>query len=154
MNETKICIYCLGEYGIQTYYKLKEAGIQINYFGDRDKQKQGYVFDGLYCLSYEQVSALDKITTILIVAVKKPDGLIDDFKRMGFVHVYTKEQGIARLCNGKEFNKKPMDQIEEIRQIKELLTDCFYNKKMSCGNCHINKDCADMMSDFLKRNTD
>ena len=95
MNETKICIYCLGEYGIQTYYKLKEAGIQINYFGDRDKQKQGYVFDGLYCLSYEQVSALDKMTTILIVAVKKPDELIDDFKHMGFVHVYTKEQGIA-----------------------------------------------------------
>ena len=40
-DKKQVCIYCMGEYGIQTYFKLKKYGIAVGCFGDTDKSKQG-----------------------------------------------------------------------------------------------------------------
>ena len=154
MNETKICIYCMGEYGIQTYYKLKDSGIRIACFGDRDRKKDGYAFDGLYCVSYEEVLKFDREKTIIIVAFKYSKELIQIFEDMGFKNVYDKERAIELFCGEKKITRTPLTDIEEIRQLKNLIANCLYNKVIKEDLSSINRRCTEMLSDFLKRNSD
>ena len=123
--EKKICIYCIGEYGIQMYYKLKEANVQIECFGDRDRNKQGYAFDGLYCVPYEEICKFDRKKTIIIVAVKHPKELIQNFREMGFKDVYDKDCAKDLLCREREPKKEPINSLEEIYQIKNMIVECY-----------------------------
>lgn len=151
MKNATICIYCLGEYGIRTYYKLKEAGVQVDYFGDQNDRKQGYVVDGVYCLSYKKVLQLDKDISTIIVAIKEPDELVTNFKNAGFRKVYDKDQAVKILCNGKVQKQNPLDQVEKISLIKDLLTECFYNQKLGKSIGQVDKCFENIMLDYLKR---
>lgn len=152
-NGKKICIYCMGEYGIQTYYKLKESGIRIDCFGDRDINKQGYVLDGLYCKSYEEVVKLDKENTIIIVAIKYPQSLIQIFRNVGFKDVYDKESAMKLLCGNSKIEIEPLNEINEICRLKNFVVSCYYNRVITEDILSTNKCFEDMLKDFLRRNS-
>ena len=144
-----ICIYCLGEYGIQTYLKLKDKGIQVSLFGDRDLDKQGYVVDGISCDSYETVAELDKDNTLIIVATKNPQGIISEFRNKGFKCVINKDEALKMF--GRKNNRKiqPLTDKWEIMKLKEVIANTFYKGELPESD---NKQIQQMLIDFNKRN--
>lgn len=144
-----ICIYCLGEYGIQTYLKLKDRGIQVSLFGDRDLKKQGYVVDGISCVSYETVVELDKERTLIIVATKNPQSIINEFRNKGFMSVISKDEALCTFeCkNNREI--QPLTDMREILNLKEVIANVFYQGGLpESGDEQIQQ----MLVDFNKRN--
>lgn len=87
MNKKNICIYGCGECGIQTYLLLREYGIKINCFGDRDEAKQGYVIDNLFCRPYDQILQMDMEETALIIAIAYGHRICAEFQNIGFKNV-------------------------------------------------------------------
>lgn len=145
----KICIYGRGEYGLQTYFKLKEYGIKVDCFGDREEKKRGYALDNIYCRSYEEIMKFDRFGTILIIAVKNSGALVEEFKRAGFEYVYSREE-IFEQC--KKRDKKlwtPLKNIREIEKLKNALEEVFIknNKKVHMENA----DMQQVIEDYIKR---
>ncbi len=120
-------IYGAGEYGLFTYFKLREYGFEIDLFGDNNKDKQGYVIDNIICISYEAVLDMD-LDTNIIVAIKNPKTIIANFKEKGFRNVYTKEEAI-RLLLKRDYNniKEPLCDLEKITAMKDLIQEGLYN---------------------------
>ncbi len=147
--EKTICIYCMGDYGLETYFKLKERGVKIDFFADRDPEKQGYALDNLYCKSYEELLQEDKGNVILIVAIKKPEMLISHFRQQGFQYVYNKELAVQVLAdeNRKVLEKKEcLQNIELIIRLKEDIQKVVYNN----GKIR-QEEIKDMLQDFQLR---
>lgn len=144
-----ICIYCMGEYGLDTYFKLMEKGIKIDYFADGDPQKTGYALDGVYCKSYEELLSEDK-NIFLIVAKKNPETLISQFKNQGFQNVYDKESAVRKLVIGKDLaiEKAPLRDVEMIKKIKQSIQAALYNESESLESNLLNKN---MISDYWLR---
>lgn len=132
-NNKSICIYCRGDFGLQTYYKLKEKGVWIDYFADRNPQKQGYALEGLYCKSYEELLKADKEDVILIVAIKKPEELIEHFRQKGFPYVYDKETAVEMLKGvGLRKAGKPVRDMALIEQMKKNIQKMIYDDEDGC----------------------
>ena len=148
-NKKTICIYCLGEYGIQTYLKLKEQGVHVNFFGDHNPSKHGYVMDGVACIGFEDILAFDKESTIIIVAVKNPNILIKSFKDEGFGTVIDNVEALSFFeCETKQ-TVLPVMNEKELVEIKERIADTFYRKVLpDIDNRIINQ----MLIDYMKRN--
>lgn len=135
MTNKIICIYCMGDYGLETYFKLLEKGVKVNFFADRDSEKHGYALDGLYCKSYEELLREDREKVILIVAIKKPEALISHFKQEGFQEVFDKETAVEMLTGDKLLMKKePLRKIEQIENLKLEIQELLYkNGKARTG---------------------
>lgn len=128
-----ICIYGMGDYGLETYFRLKKSGVKIDFFADRNSEKRGYALEGVYCRSYEELLCENKKNCFLIVAVKNPDRLIIEFRRQGFDEVYDKETAVKILGNGMiEGETEPLREIEKIEQMKEDIQALVYSHKEIC----------------------
>ncbi len=127
MKNKIICIYCMGDYGLETYFKLLEKGVKADFFADRDSVKHGYALDGLYCKSYEELLQEEREKVILIVAIKKPEALISHFRQKGFPNVYDKETAVELLAGDKSpMKKEPLRKIEQIEQMKLEIQELLY----------------------------
>lgn len=146
-SKKKIVIYGLGDYGLETYFRLKERGIKISCFADRNPQKRGYVLDELYCYSYEEVLHEDKENSFLIIAIQKCEEIINEFKQMGFQNVYDGKTVIQILEAKKE--KPQANCLLDIRLIEELkqnIQDAVYHNKKE-----VHKDLENIVSDYIRR---
>ncbi len=130
-----ICIYCMGDYGLETYFKLRQYGVKINYFADRDPKKKGYALEGLYCRSYEELLCEDRENCMVIVAVKNPENLIRKFQQEEFQQVYDKETAIKMLVGEAETNiEAPLRDICRIEQMKDNIQKLvYYHDKSAHG---------------------
>ncbi len=146
----KICIYCMGDYGLETYFRLKEMGIKVSCFGDRDVSKHGYALEGLSCYSYEEILQLDKKETILVVAVKNPNVLMAQFKEHGFEYVYDKDQIIAAKSDVvKREPTTPLVNLDQIKYYKECLNKMYYENIYESDI--ENEDMQQIVEDLSKR---
>ena len=127
-DKKQVCIYCMGEYGIQTYFKLKKYGIAVGCFGDTDKSKQGYALEGLFCKSYEEVLELDKRETVIIVSMKNSAALVNQFRQEGFENVYSREELYALLDKKEPCVRNDLLDETEIVDLKDNL------EKVFCGH--------------------
>lgn len=121
----KICIYGFGKNGIKTYYFLKNRGIKVDYFGDLDSAKHGYVFDGIYCYSYDMVLSLDKKETAIIVAIDKPEKLVEEFQRIGFQQVMDFYQAITKY-QPLEIKEHGVLELSELENLKQAIENSLY----------------------------
>lgn len=84
LTEKKICLYCMGSFGIRTFFFLYDRGIPVSYFGDNQKEKRGKSFRGVKCLSYDECIKLPTQDYRIIVCNKNPDSLVKAFSDAGF----------------------------------------------------------------------
>lgn len=132
-NCKHICIYGMGDYGLETYFRLKKLGVKIDFFADRNSEKRGYALEGVYCRSYEELLCEDKNNCFLIVAVKNPDRLIIEFKQQGFDEVYNKETAVKILGNRMTGGEtESLRDIEKIEQMKNDIQALVYSHKGIC----------------------
>lgn len=155
----EICIYCLGEYGVALCYSLIESGCSVECFGDIDQRKSGYAILGINCIGYDAFCKLDKEKYIIAVAKKNPDKLIDDFKKLGFMEVYSDKELLHKLeMEGKNNNRfDKMDDLQEIYATLSCLKKINYQKyDLSKGNykneLQLKKDIRQLLEDcFLRK---
>ena len=114
----ELCIYCRGGYGLKTYFQLRDLGIPVACFADADEQKQGYVIDSVFCISYEAFLLKDKEKTIVLVCKKEPEDLIKNFREKGFLSVYSYEivAEMVREYPEIELNDAVIGMINSFRQ--------------------------------------
>ena len=138
--EKRIVIYGLGDFGLETYFRLKERGIKIDYFADRDLQKKGYALDGLYCRTFDELLLEDRRRCILIVAVQKNKTLIDEFRRHGFQNVYDKETAVRLLAVKEDLLE--ISPLQDLHLIRLLLLQrdssglSYLRSKTGSGKSH------------------
>lgn len=87
IKNLKVYIYCAGEYGVEMYHLLRENDIKVEKIGDIDESKHGYFIDGISCISYNEMMMVDKNKSLIIIAKKNPERLIESFKKTGFKYV-------------------------------------------------------------------
>lgn len=121
-----ICIYCMGEYGIQTYLELKKMGVQVDIFGDSDLSKQGYIVDGIFCDSYEKIIELDKEKTLIIVCIKNPISIVKDFENKGFKHVIDKNEALNMFNKEVDIDYPAVTDVQVLIEMKDAIADTFY----------------------------
>ncbi len=92
----KICVFCMGEFGLDLYFELKEHDIQVNYFGDNNKEKWGYALDNIYCYSMKELLE-EKDEILIIVAKKNPEDLVKILEEYGFDEIITREEALCML---------------------------------------------------------
>lgn len=121
----KICIYCLGDYGVFTYYRLCDVGIAVDFFGDIDPSKTGYALNGIYCKSYQDIIKMNSADIEIIVCIQNPRKIIEDFRSKGFSHVLTMEEAFEKYIANYE-KKAPIQSLEHIQKIKTALENPEY----------------------------
>lgn len=135
MHNSMICIYGLGDYGLKTYFQLKENGVEINFFADRSREKHGYALEGTYCKSYEELM-LESRECLIIVAIKNPESLIRGFRQEGFEHVYDREAAFNLLV-GEADKRLParerncLKDIDKIIKMKESIQCVVYDHRLN-----------------------
>ncbi len=85
----KICIFCAGYYGLIMYRQLKCRGININYYSDNNPKKWGTEIEGIKCVPLIEINRED---TLIIVAIKDSDEIVEQLIMKGFNYVVTKQQ--------------------------------------------------------------
>lgn len=131
-NELKgasICIYGCGECGLQTYLLLREKGIGIRFFSDRDYSKKGYILDGVSCITYDELLQKEKKDITLIVAIAHGEKLVNDFQKLGFEKVFYHED-IKRNFYADVADGCPME-IEYLRKLKQDIEKLALTKEVS-----------------------
>lgn len=133
LKDNFICVYGCGECGIQTYLLLREAGIRIDSFGDRDSSKAGYVIDGLFCIPYDEILCMGKQNIVLIVAIAGGEKIVDEFQKLGFAHVYYHEN-IKRELRAELRDKHMCGQgldLDALRELKQDMERIVLNRELS-----------------------
>lgn len=127
----KICIYGLGKYGLQTYFRLKENSISVDFFADRDIRKHGYVLDNVFCKSIDEILKMSH-SMVLIIAIEKPNETINFFKHEGFNTVLTKDEALDIFgCNNLNPCGYQIDNIDQIIYLHEEIVNAVYNDSES-----------------------
>jgi hypothetical protein len=143
-----ICIYCRGDYGIETYFKLKGMGIRVDCFGDIDEKKQGYVVDNVFCFDYKKIAEMDKEKTCIVVALKNPESLANSFRDIGFQTVYTYKDILTQVEAKKKEYHEPLSNASTIYKIKKQLEQM---RQEEADNSVAVKEINQMIYDCNKR---
>lgn len=149
----KICIYCMGEYGIRLCYMLHDMGYPVSCFGDQDKRKCGYAMLGASCIHYDDVCKLNPKEYLIIVAKKNPEQLIVDFKRQGFTDVYSDKEMIERLKieDGKMQNGYRLDNLAEAKEFLKRVKEAYYSSEQHLDISFGNEEMRQMLQDCILR---
>lgn len=148
----KICVYGAGKYGIHTYLRLKQIGVDVDFFADRNENKAGYAIDGKYCITYNKLVSLDKKNVVIIMGVNDHLSLIQHFKELGFGEVYRVDDYIK--LNGCNSNPKLHYTIKDTTQLvemKRVLADAIYKDEFD-ENVNIDYDFKQIIRDYQIRN--
>lgn len=92
----EVGIFCMGEFGIDLYFKLKEFEVNVDYFIDNDPSKKGYALNNIYCISMAELLKRDT-NKLIIVAKKNPRDIIDFLEKQGIRDVTSKENVLVVL---------------------------------------------------------
>jgi len=75
-NEVILYVYGVGLSEIETYHRLKKAGISVSYFSCSDSNKLGYVND-IEIISSSRLKQLDKEKNLVLIITGDNDGLLN-----------------------------------------------------------------------------
>lgn len=87
----QVCIFGAGDYGARLYEELRNKLIHVDYFSDNNEAKWGNKFDGVVCLSPIELQEY-KDRTLVVVAMRTPDSVVNQLKSQGFPYVVTKQE--------------------------------------------------------------
>ncbi|MDR0307492.1 MAG: glycosyltransferase [Chitinispirillales bacterium] len=91
-NSCKLCIFCVGVYGLKLYYLLNILNIKVDFFADNDSIKHCKdIMNGIRCLSFAELSEI-KDNTLIIVAHAQPDTIIEQLSDADCPFVMTKQE--------------------------------------------------------------
>lgn len=129
-----------------TYLTLKKCGIKVDFFGDRDSRKQGYVIDDVYCISYEEVVEQEK-DILIIVAITTPDAIISLFKEKGFTNVISYKEYLYKLAESNLLHRDKITDMKKLEKMKKMLYDGLYQEEM----CFEETEISDIITEFKVR---
>lgn len=90
-GEKCVCIFGAGAFGLRLYYMVLCYGVNVSYFVDNNKAKQGKIIAGdVMCIPVETLSYV-KDKTLVIVANRCPDNIVHQLHNMRFPFVTTKQ---------------------------------------------------------------
>lgn len=89
-----ICIFGMGQWGKRLYYELKSKLIDVHYFSDNYEKNWGNKLYNSICVS---PTSLEKENTLVIVAVRESEEILEQLKYLGFPYVITKQQISSEL---------------------------------------------------------
>lgn len=87
----RLCIFCAGEYGIRLYQELRSKLIIVDSFSDNNPEKWGHLYEGITCVSPKQLEE-EKERTLIIVAARTPDEILNQLKLQGYRYITTKQE--------------------------------------------------------------
>lgn len=87
----QLCIFGVGDYGARLYEELSNKLIHVDYFSDNNEAKWGNKFDGVVCLSPIELQEY-KDRTLVVVAMRTPDSVVNQLISQGFPYVTTKQE--------------------------------------------------------------
>ena len=125
-----VYIYGSGAYGIHAYYMLKQYGVTIDGFIDRNAQKRGYFFDGISCMTLDDLELVQVTDGITIVVCLKNgiNQVIETIKRHGIQHIYTMQQYRDEYLSQGIPSKLPaINDIVYLLGLKEAFSQAFYD---------------------------
>lgn len=90
-NANRVCIFGAGEYGLRIYEELWSKLIQVDYFSDNNPEKWDSTINGVNCISPSTLKE-DKEHTLIIVANRTPDAIVNQLKSEYFPYIVTKQE--------------------------------------------------------------
>ncbi|MDR0516769.1 MAG: glycosyltransferase [Fibromonadaceae bacterium] len=80
----RLCIFCAGNNGLKLYHEFLTLRIKIDFFADNSINKQGNIIvNNIKCLSFDGLLKI-KDNTIVIVANRQPDAIMEQLKEACF----------------------------------------------------------------------
>lgn len=146
-----LCIYGAGKYGIEIYYKLRNRGIQINFFSDRNEKKWGYALDNVFCISLQELLKCEKTKTTVIIGIKNNTGkLYQYFMDQGFHKVIRWYEINDFFCGtDKKIENCIIKEQSYLMKLYKEFCDALYKKNgKKISDCMIQK----ILTDYEKRN--
>ena len=140
-----VIIYGCGINGIHLYYRIRN-NCNIIAFADRSEIKQGYVLDGLRCISIDELMSLDRNIKI-IVSIEHPEEAVCDLTELGF-------DNVLRLsdidCKKESFNNDfaGIEYLSELKNMLEIGLAHTDNDNVSISDA----DILEIVNDYKKRN--
>lgn len=127
-EKVDVCIYGMGNHGINTFFDLYEYGIRADYFSDADAKKHGDLFNGIKCISYDELLECHK-DVFIIVAIYNAHNLVEHFKEVGFkrVMLYTDALNLFKQKYPRK-KMKPIQDVGELLKLKQEIYDWLYCK--------------------------
>lgn len=136
LNNALICVYGCGECGLRIYLLLREKGIKIKFFSDRDRSKSGHVVDGIPCITYDELLMKKKEDITLVVAIANGEGLVQEFQKLGFkrvlYHENVRKDLYADLTG--ESAGEGQREIDDLRKLKQSIEELAFAKESSAEN--------------------
>ncbi len=146
-----ICIYGMGQYGVEFYYRLKANGIFINFFVDRDERKVGYALEEKSCISINELLGYDKQKTIIIIGIKNNvEKLKKFFKEQRFTFVYSMEEATNIFSLKKvEISHVPANRLFDLISTRQKFYEALYgHERKDFFDCEL----QNILDDYKKRN--
>lgn len=81
-----ICVFGVGNIGKCLPGELAQNGITVNFFCDNDSSKAGKIFNGVLCISLEELEAY-KEETMVIIATRYFKEIYNQLQALGFNHL-------------------------------------------------------------------
>lgn len=85
----KLCIFGAGEWGTELYFELDRRNIEVYCFCDNDKKKHGNIINDIKCIDIDELYK-ERSNILVIVAIAKPDEIINQLKKLNFIYITTK----------------------------------------------------------------
>lgn len=135
-KDEMVCIYGCGQCGIQTYLFLKEKGVRVNFFCDKNPAKSGYIMDGVSCIAYDEIIK-EKEKIIIIIAISRGEKLVKDFQESGFEKVLYYEDVRNHLLideRNEETDESLMDTAADLKKLKQHVEEIVFMESVSMEN--------------------
>lgn len=91
-----ICIFGTGQWGKRLYHELNSRLINVQYFTDNSKEMWGKKLFNSICISPKRLEE-EKEQTLVIVAIKESEVVLQQLRNLKFPYVVTKQQLSSEL---------------------------------------------------------
>ncbi len=124
-----ICIWGVGNLGRPTAEAFKEHHLRVDFYCDNDSQKWGKEFDGIKCLSVDELSKI-KDQTLVIICARAYKEIFRQLNELGYPHldrVFMNKFAIREYLA--ECQKETV--LEHIREVMDICADGQSQKILS-----------------------
>ncbi len=124
-----VCIWGIGNLGRPTAAALQEHNLKVDFYCDNDRQKWGKEYDGIRCLSIEELEKI-KEETLIIICARAYKEIFKQLSELGYPHldrVFMNKFAIREYL--KELGKDTL--LSKIKKVLELCGD-ERSKKIFC----------------------
>lgn len=124
-----ICIWGIGNLGRPTVAALEEHNLKVDFYCDNDRKKWGKEYDGIRCLSIEELEKI-KEQTLIIICARAYKEIYEQLSGQGYPH-------LDRIFMNKFAIRKYLKLIDKntlLNNVKNVLNICEdeQSKKIFC----------------------